>query len=239
MCIKEDPEYLIAKAKRRLTEWYMEQEEKYRKLFIEEQHKDFMKYESPYRPNCNMCGSATINVGGKFVCLERYCRNYYYKSENYCDCCGKYLEISKDHSVCTNLRCIHYGIIIKNTKEMNELKITKERVLEAAEDCSAAKSVLKKLFPEAFVEPIKPLHIDCFFEKELYENVDQGARLLDRTGGTEIGRILQKPKEVQINYQKGIHYMSLYNQYGKWIIDKHSDKTTQLIFIPDNFYTRE
>jgi hypothetical protein len=185
MCIKEDPEYLIAKAKRRLTEWYMEQEEKYRKLFIEEQHKDFMKYESPYRPNCNM-----------------------------------------------------YGIIIKNTKEMNELKITKERVLEAAEDCSAAKSVLKKLFPEAFVEPIKPLHIDCFFEKELYENVDQGARLLDRTGGTEIGRILQKPKEVQINYQKGIHYMSLYNQYGKWIIDKHSDKITQLIFIPDNFYTR-
>ena len=34
---------------------------------------------------------------------------------------------------------------------MNELKITKERVLEAAEKCSDAKQILKTLFPEAFV----------------------------------------------------------------------------------------
>lgn len=31
-----------------------------------------------------------------------------------------------------------------------ELKITKERVLEAAEKCGAAKNVLKSLFPEVF-----------------------------------------------------------------------------------------
>lgn len=33
---------------------------------------------------------------------------------------------------------------------MNELKITKEKVLEAAEKCSEAKKVLEALFPEAF-----------------------------------------------------------------------------------------
>lgn len=32
-----------------------------------------------------------------------------------------------------------------------ELKITKERVLEAAKDCADAKRVLTKLFPEVFV----------------------------------------------------------------------------------------
>ena len=35
---------------------------------------------------------------------------------------------------------------------MEELKITKERVLAAAWDCPTAKEVLKKLFPEVFKE---------------------------------------------------------------------------------------
>lgn len=34
---------------------------------------------------------------------------------------------------------------------MDELKITKERVLEAADKCGDAKRILKTLFPEAFV----------------------------------------------------------------------------------------
>lgn len=34
-----------------------------------------------------------------------------------------------------------------------ELKITKEKVLKAAEDCSTAKAVLQVLFPEAFDNP--------------------------------------------------------------------------------------
>lgn len=34
-----------------------------------------------------------------------------------------------------------------------KLEITKERVLEAAASCGAAKEVLEKLFPEAFVTP--------------------------------------------------------------------------------------
>ena len=38
---------------------------------------------------------------------------------------------------------------------MSELKITKERVLEAAESCGDAKEVLKKLFPEVFKEKSK------------------------------------------------------------------------------------
>jgi hypothetical protein len=33
----------------------------------------------------------------------------------------------------------------------NELKVTKERVLKAANSCPTAKGVLEKLFPEAFV----------------------------------------------------------------------------------------
>jgi len=36
-----------------------------------------------------------------------------------------------------------------------ELKITKERVLEAAKHCTSSKSVLEKLFPEAFEEKNK------------------------------------------------------------------------------------
>lgn len=39
---------------------------------------------------------------------------------------------------------------------MEELKITKEKVLEAASTCSQAASVLKTLFPEAFVPPTPP-----------------------------------------------------------------------------------
>lgn len=35
-----------------------------------------------------------------------------------------------------------------------DLKITKQRVLEAAANCSAAKETLKTLFPEIFEEPI-------------------------------------------------------------------------------------
>lgn len=37
---------------------------------------------------------------------------------------------------------------------MSELKITKEKVLEAANKCSEAKKVLETLFPEAFDEYI-------------------------------------------------------------------------------------
>lgn len=37
---------------------------------------------------------------------------------------------------------------------MNELKITKERILEAASKCSVAKETLKTLFPEAFQENV-------------------------------------------------------------------------------------
>ena len=37
---------------------------------------------------------------------------------------------------------------------MSELKITKEKVLEAATKCSEAKKVLETLFPEAFDECI-------------------------------------------------------------------------------------
>jgi hypothetical protein len=35
-----------------------------------------------------------------------------------------------------------------------ELKITKEKILEAAEKCSTAKQTLKILFPEAFTEEV-------------------------------------------------------------------------------------
>lgn len=47
----------------------------------------------------------------------------------------------------------------------NELKVTKERVLAAAEGCSTAKDVLSKLFPEAFEK------------KEKWEDVTRDAYL--------------------------------------------------------------
>jgi hypothetical protein len=42
---------------------------------------------------------------------------------------------------------------IQKLNNMVELKITKEKVLEAASKCSQAKETLKTLFPEVFQEP--------------------------------------------------------------------------------------
>jgi hypothetical protein len=45
---------------------------------------------------------------------------------------------------------------IQNQNSMSEeIKITKERILEAAAKCSTAKEVLKVLFPEAFLGELK------------------------------------------------------------------------------------
>ena len=46
---------------------------------------------------------------------------------------------------------------------MTELKITKERVLEAAKSCPQADAVLKKLFPEAFADDVSDLHMKKFY----------------------------------------------------------------------------
>ena len=43
-----------------------------------------------------------------------------------------------------------------------ELKITKERVVEAAKSCPQADAVLKKLFPEAFVDDLSDMHMKKF-----------------------------------------------------------------------------
>lgn len=42
---------------------------------------------------------------------------------------------------------------------MEELKITKERILEAASRCSQAKQTLEVLFPEAFNKPIDEMEV--------------------------------------------------------------------------------
>jgi len=46
---------------------------------------------------------------------------------------------------------------------MEELKITKEKVLEASERCGTAKEVLKTLFPEVFEEEtIEPSYLGVY-----------------------------------------------------------------------------
>ena len=46
---------------------------------------------------------------------------------------------------------------------MTDLKITKDRVLEAAKSCPQANAVLKKLFPEAFEDDLSGLHMKKFY----------------------------------------------------------------------------
>jgi hypothetical protein len=53
---------------------------------------------------------------------------------------------------------------------MTELKITKERILEAASKCSTAKETLKTLFPEAF---------ESKWSREYREILCNGKRVLD------------------------------------------------------------
>lgn len=49
--------------------------------------------------------------------------------------------------------------IITKTNDMSELKITKEKVLEAAAKCPTAKETLKTLFPEFFEKEALPIEI--------------------------------------------------------------------------------
>jgi len=56
--------------------------------------------------------------------------------------------------------------------EMDELKITKERVLDAAGSCSTAKDVLETLFPDVFSKTVDLTHAKR----------GSGRNLLERTG---------------------------------------------------------
>lgn len=71
---------------------------------------------------------------------------------------------------------------------------TKERVLEAAKDCSTAERVLKKLFPEAFPKP-KYVQVGDHFK---VDGVD-GIYVLARTGMTPT----EKPVIRLINVETG------------------------------------
>ena len=61
----------------------------------------------------------------------------------------------------TSLECsnggndVRYFRFIEKENEGEELKVQKERVLEAAKSCSAAKDALKMIFPEVFKEESK------------------------------------------------------------------------------------
>lgn len=52
----------------------------------------------------------------------------------------------------------------KTNKMNNELKISKERVLEAASKCSTAKQTLETLFPEVFEEESKYFDLTALIE---------------------------------------------------------------------------
>src|SRR5574343_621691 len=65
------------------------------------------------------------------------------------------------------------------TEMSEEYTITKKKILDAAESCSAAKDVLKAMFPEAFAEVdpkslwcFKPNHAEISFLHQYNENVE-------------------------------------------------------------------
>jgi len=68
---------------------------------------------------------------------------------------------------------------IKTNKMNNDLKISKERVLEAASKCSTAKETLKTLFPEAFKEENKYFELSHFRK---YKNTIFGLEESKRAG---------------------------------------------------------
>ena len=53
---------------------------------------------------------------------------------------------------------------------MQNLTVTKERVLEAASKCSTAKATLQLLFPEAF-KPVYPLEVGDIYEGDSRANM--------------------------------------------------------------------
>jgi hypothetical protein len=79
-------------------------------------------------------------------CLD--CRNHSLDFEDIV--CEKYKMILTSEYLANY--CEYYELFSKE-KQMEELKVTKEKVLKASENCPQAKEVLKELFPEAF-EPI-------------------------------------------------------------------------------------
>lgn len=63
---------------------------------------------------------------------------------------------------------------------MSELKVSKERIIEAAEKCSTAKNVLETIFPEAFEKPVLFTSADGFEMREddrVYIVVQEAAKI--------------------------------------------------------------
>ena len=83
-----------------------------------------MVYDYDAGEACPWCNSKFTNDGAR--------ENHY--------CCGSY-----DHR-----KGYEYEEYKRRESMSEELKITKGRVLEAADSCGTAKEVLKKLFPEVF-----------------------------------------------------------------------------------------
>lgn len=70
-----------------------------------------------------------------------------------------------------------------------ELKITKERILEAAAKCSQAKDTLKTLFPEAFEEDKK---VSLLFDDLKIENRTEGLLAISDKKGQYILQTARK-----------------------------------------------
>lgn len=78
-----------------------------------------------------------------------------------------------------------------------ELKITKEKVLEAASKCSTAKETLKVLFPEAFV-------------------VDEDSKWTKF--GEEIGKFMNSSERIEWSIWKSIPVSGV-EEKGIWVAD--------------------
>jgi hypothetical protein len=92
---------------------------------------------------------------------------------NFIDC--KIYEPTYDYTIATECtlynQSFEVGLFypqkhILKEKQMDELKITKEKVLKASQNCPQAKEVLKELFPEAFEVQYKDFDF-CIYESNI------------------------------------------------------------------------
>ena len=99
-----------------------------------------------------------------------------------------------------------------------ELKVTKEKVLEAAKDCKDAERVLKTLFPEAF-EDNKYFDLHPLDENTLLFDNDKG-----RACGFSDGAFMQIRSNGEYAY-KGFYLSLFYN----WSIVEDSEHLQVLV----------
>ena len=111
---------------------------------------------------------------------------------------------------------------------MEEYKVTKERILAAANSCGTAKGILQKMFPEAFEEELefelgdrivcgKDTYLIAAYEgcyRAIFVDIDTGKRKL---------------MSIKLNHGGKASYLEVSSAFGGYVIRKITDKQYQAI----------